>query len=235
MRKQINQSQTDQPIGIPIENWSKRTFPTKQLLDGTYCRLEKVEADKHLTDLYEVYGPETREENWTYLPMTSFKNESDFLTHLKGVEQSQEQVHYAIVDKESKKALGTLALMRIDQQNGTIEVGFVIYSDQLKQTRIATEAQYLLAVYVLEELGYRRYEWKCDSLNEPSRKAALRLGFTFEGIFRNALVYKNRNRDTAWFSIIDSEWPQKKARLESWLDDTNFTTDSKQKRSLAEF
>lgn len=164
--------------------------------------------------------------------MTSFENKIEFSAYLTSISQSQDPFHYAIIDKISDKALGTVALMRIDADHGTIEVGFVIYSDQLKKTRIATEAQYLLACYALDVLGYRRYEWKCDSLNEPSRNAALRLGFVFEGIFRNALVYKERNRDTAWFSIIDSEWPKTKARLKSWLSVSNFTVDGEQKKTV---
>lgn len=217
-----------------MTNWSKRDFPKKVLLEGTYCRLEKIDPEKHFADLYKIYGPEGNPETWTYIPMEGFQSENDFSNHLKFISQSQEFVQYAIIDKVSGKALGTLALMRIDEQQGSIEVGYVIYSDQLKKSRIATEAQYLLACYALDELGYRRYEWKCDALNAPSRNAALRLGFVFEGIFRNALVYKDRNRDTAWFSIIDSEWEKNKARLEAWLAETNFTVDGKQKHRLKE-
>jgi len=125
-----------------------------------------------------------------------------------------------------------MSLMRIDENNGVIEVGNIMYSDKLKHTRIATESQYLFASYVFDELGYRRYEWKCDSLNEPSRKAALRLGFTFESIFRNAIIYKNRNRDTAWFSIINTEWSEINRKYISWLSPSNFDELGKQKKSL---
>lgn len=222
----------DQPISYPVDNWSKRNYPTKTLLEGTYCHLEKIDPKKHLDDLYQVYGPQSHSRNWTYLPMNSFEDKAVFSAYLESISQKQDPFHYAIIDKSNKKALGTLALMRTNTEQGTIEVGFVVYSDQLKKTRIATEAQYLLACYALDELGYRRYEWKCDALNEPSREAALRLGFVFEGVFRNALVYKSRNRDTAWFSIIDSEWPEIKTRLEAWLDTTNFTVDGEQKRRL---
>ena len=223
-----------QPIGYAVRNWSKRDYPTKALLEGIYCRLEKIDPVRHLEALYQVYGPESSSKNWTYLPLEPFENKTVFATYLETISQSQDPFHYAIIDKSSGKALGTLALMRTNLDQGTIEVGFVIYSDHLKKTRIATEAQYLLACYAIDDLGYRRYEWKCDALNEPSRKAALRLGFTFEGIFRNALVYKERNIDTAWFSIIDSEWADRKERLESWLDSSNFTAEGKQKRRLNE-
>lgn len=148
--------------------------------------------------------------------------------------RSVDPFHFAIVDIESGKALGTIALMRIDNTQGVIEVGYVIYSDELKKTRIATEAQFLLADYIFNDLGYRRYEWKCDALNYPSIDAALRLGFTFEGIFRQAMVYKGRNRDTAWLSIIDREWPSKRHKFVSWLSDQNFNEKGKQKISLNE-
>lgn len=225
----------NQPISYPVNNWSTRDYPTKTILEGTYCRLEKIDPSRHLEDLYNnVYGPETNPKNWTYIPIVSFENKQDFSVYLTSISHLQDPFHYAIIDKASKKAVGTLALMRINREQGTVEVGFVIYSDQLKKTRIATEAQYLLACYALDELGYRRYEWKCDALNEPSRKAALRLGFTFEGVFRNAIVYKGRNRDTTWFSIIESEWPKIKSKLESWLSISNFTADGEQKKSLNE-
>ncbi|EOL50916.1 GNAT family N-acetyltransferase [Enterococcus caccae] len=224
----------NQPISYQVDNWSTREYPAKVLLEGTYCLLEKLDSTKHFEDLYQVYGPESDPKNWTYLPMNAFGNKIEFAEYLESVSSSQDPFHYAIVDKTNGKALGTLALMRINTEQGSVEVGFVIYSDQLKKTRIATEAQYLLACYALDELGYRRYEWKCDALNEPSRKAALRLGFVFEGIFRNALVYKGRNRDTAWFSIIESEWPKIKTRMESWLSRDNFTIDGEQKKRLNE-
>ena len=137
-----------------------------------------------------------------------------------------------VIDLKSGKAVGTLSLMRIDPNNGVIEVGNVMFSPLLQQTPISTEAQYLLMAYAFDQLGYRRYEWKCDALNAPSRTTADRLGFTFEGVFRQAVMYKGRSRDTAWFSIIDSEWPKVKAGFESWLAASNYTADGKQKQSL---
>lgn len=228
-------NQYNQPIGEPICDWTTRKKPTKRKMEGRYCYLECLTPEKHVEDLYAVYGPESAVENWTYLPLEKFEDQATFAAYLESASQSKDPLHYAIIDKTTEKAFGTLALMRINQEQGTMEVGFVIYSDQLKKTRIATEAQYLAASYAMDELGYRRYEWKCDALNEPSKKAALRLGFVFEGVFRQALVYKGRNRDTAWFSIIDSEWPEVKRKLESWLDPENFTEDGKQKKSLRMF
>ncbi|MGX7263810.1 GNAT family N-acetyltransferase [Enterococcus crotali] len=235
MNAQPNYNSYDQPIGFPISDWSTREYPSKNTLEGMYCRLEKIDPNSHFEALYQVYGPESKAKNWTYLPLYPFESKADFSSYLETISGSKDPFHYAIIDKASGKALGTLALMRINADHGSIEVGFVIYADTLKKTRIATEAQYLLACYAMDDLGYRRYEWKCDALNEPSRNAALRLGFRFEGIFRNALVYKGRNRDTAWFSIIDSEWQQVKIQLESWLAPTNFTAEGEQKRRLHEF
>jgi len=147
---------------------------------------------------------------------------------------SKDPLHYAVIDLATGKPVGTLALMRIDPANGVIEVGHVTYSPRLKRTRIATDAMCLLMSEVFDKLGYRRFEWKCDSLNEPSRSAALRYGFTFEGIFRQAIVYRERNRDTAWFSIIDSEWPALRECYKQWLDAGNFDAQGLQVKKLAE-
>ena len=171
---------------------------------------------------------------WTYLFNGPAHNEAEWDRLLDDLMTAQGRFYYAIVDKDSGKALGTFSLMRMDQANRVIEVGAVTYSPALKKTRMATEAQYLLARYVFEDLGYRRYEWKCDALNQASRKAAERLGFTYEGCFRQAVVYKGRTRDTDWLSIINQEWPAIKERFEAWLDPTNFDENGQQKQSLAD-
>ena len=147
----------------------------------------------------------------------------------------KDRFYYVIIDKATGKALGTFSLMRIDQNNRVIEVGAVTFSPELRGTRIGTEAQYLLARYVFEELNYRRYEWKCDALNLPSRRAAERLGFVYEGTFRQAVVYKERTRDTDWLSMIDKDWAQVKARLEAWMATENFDKNGRQYKSLREF
>ena len=150
------------------------------------------------------------------------------------MQTSTDPLFFAVVDGKTQRAVGYLTLMRTDPAFGVVEVGNINYSPLVQRTPAATEAQYLLMTLVFDTLGYRRFEWKCDRLNAPSRSAALRLGFTFEGIFRQALVYKNRSRDTAWFSIIDSEWPAVKAALETWLASDNFEPDGSQRRSLAD-
>ncbi|WP_165010524.1 GNAT family N-acetyltransferase [Neisseria yangbaofengii] len=225
----------NQPIGEALPDYTAGSRPEVTLLQGKFCRLEKLSVAKHGADLYEVYAAEHSPlPNWTYLSLNPVANHDELAALLAGYEQSADPYFFAIIDTASNRSVGSVSLMRIDTANRVIEVGWVVYSDALKRTRIATEAQYLLAKYVFETLKYRRYEWKCDSLNEPSRKAALRLGFQFEGIFRQAAVYKGRSRDTAWFSIIGSEWPQVKARFERWLADGNFDENGKQRLSLSE-
>lgn len=222
----------NQPIGSALPNFCAGSKPEAEILQGQCCRLEKLSAAKHLDDLYEVYGEQSPQKNWTYLPIERLSSKAELAALLAANEASADPYYFAIIDENSGKAAGTFALMRIDAANRTAEVGWVIYSETLQRTRAATEAQYLLAKYVFETLKYRRYEWKCDALNAPSRKAAQRLGFQYEGTFRQAAVYKGRNRDTAWFSMLDNEWPQIKCRFEQWLDDANFDEQGKQRSLL---
>ncbi|MGN6087073.1 GNAT family N-acetyltransferase [Trinickia sp.] len=221
-----------QPIGAPVPGWSPRPAPSAVTLEGPYCRIEPLDAQRHAQDLYEAYRAAPDGRDWTYLPVEPFAEIEDFRRHAESAARSTDPRHYAVVDRKTGKAVGTLALMRIEPKSGVIEVGFVAFSPLLKRTPLSTEAQYLLMAYVFDELGYRRYEWKCDSLNAPSRKAAQRLGFQFEGIFRQAVVYKGRSRDTAWFSILDSEWPAQKQAFQAWLAADNFDEQGRQRHSL---
>lgn len=166
------------------------------------------------------------------MAMGPFRSADEYRSYVESIAGRSDPMHFAVVDLATQRALGTLALMRIDAENGVIEVGSIMFSPRLKGTPLSTEAQYLLMKYVFEDLKYRRYEWKCDSYNEPSRRAAMRLGFQFEGIFRQAVVYKGRSRDTAWLSIIDPEWPARRSAFERWLDPSNFNDEGKQLRSL---
>ena len=228
-------NQLGQPIGDALPDYQPGDLPNLERIEGQYVIIECLSKDKHGEDLYEVYGPDSPADMWTYLFQTPAPNQEEWSQKLDQMLAAQDRFHYAIVDKESEKALGTFALMRIDRNNRVIEVGAVTYSPKLKSTRLATEAQYLLARYVFEELGYRRYEWKCDALNQPSRRAAERLGFTYEGRFRQALVYKGRNRDTDWLSMIDKDWPAVKSRLEKWLSPDNFDENGQQIKALSDF
>ncbi|MCC8393627.1 GNAT family N-acetyltransferase [Paraburkholderia sp. MMS20-SJTR3] len=223
-----------QPIGAPVPGWHGAQAPGRAPLQGRYCRLEAVDVERDAEALFDAYRSAADGRDWTYLTVGPFDSLSAYREHLTRMAASKDPLHHTVIDLATGKPVGTLALMRIDPANGVIEVGHVTYSPLLKRTRIATEAMFLLMSEVFDKLGYRRFEWKCDSLNEPSRKAALRYGFTFEGIFRQAIVYRERNRDTAWFSIIDSEWPALRECYARWLDAGNFDAQGQQVEKLAD-
>ena len=223
-----------QIIGESVVGHTSGKLPAIDFLEGRYARIEALSVEKHAEDLLAVYGPDTPREMWTYLFQEPVADMEELVNLLNQMLARKDRFFYAILDRETGKALGTFSLMRIDQANRTIEVGAVTFSPALKQTRMGTEAHYLLARYVFEELNYRRYEWKCDALNLPSRKAAERLGFVYEGTFRQAVIYKGRTRDTDWLSMIDKDWPQVKARLEAWLHPENFDKNGQQIKSLRE-
>ncbi len=229
----ISQNEYNQPIGARVDNWKPRAAISRSPLVGRFCRVEPMDPDRHANDLHEAYKLASDERDWTYMSASPFPDIAAYRDYLNRTIATKDTIYHAIVDLESDKAVGAAALMRNDPSNGVIEVGNIFYSPQLKQTRAATEAMFLLMKRVFDELHYRRYEWKCDDLNAASRHAALRLGFQFEGIFRQAVVYKGRNRDTAWFSIIDSEWPAIRHGFERWLDLANFDTAGKQIERLA--
>ncbi|WP_409374015.1 GNAT family N-acetyltransferase [Streptococcus suis] len=223
-----------QEIGMPLPHYSSGEWPSLDILEGHTARLEKLSLH-HADDLYQFYGPNAKKADWTYLPLEPFEDRAIFQDYFQTLLNSTDPYYFAIIDQATNQAVGTFALMRIDTNHRTIELGWVIFSPQLQRTRQATEAHYLLMTYVFEELGYRRYEWKCDSLNQASQAAANRLGFTYEGTFRQALVYKERNRNTAWFSLLDHEWPDRKHALENWLKDSNFDGQGQQKQPLSSF
>lgn len=220
-----------QPIGESVTDFNTLNYPDIQQLDGRYSSLVKL-GEKHIDDLFYVLCNSDNDPNWTYLFSEPIHDKDVFSEYIKGLISKPDSYYFAIVDHSSSKALGYLSLMNIDPSNGKVEVGNIHYSNLLKKTRVATEIQYLLAQYVFENMGYRRYEWKCDSLNEPSRKAAMRLGFTYEGTFRQAVLYKGRNRDTAWYSMIHQEWPTLKERFNRWLNPINFDKDGYQIKKL---
>lgn len=226
MSQHLNRHQ--QPIGFPLPDWQPRATPSPVTLQGRRCRLEPFNAAAHGRALFAAYARAPDERDWTYLFCGPFADEAAYLAHARSMEASCDPLHFTVIELQRGQPVGTLALMRIDAKNGVIEVGHVTFSPLLKRSIMSTEAHFLLMHYVLEQLGYRRYEWKCDSCNAPSRNAAQRLGFQFEGIFRQALVYKGRSRDTAWFSIIDSEWLRLKQGFERWLAAENFSADGQQ-------
>ncbi|MDF7787727.1 GNAT family protein [Pantoea stewartii] len=225
-------NQYGQPVGQSMPDWQSRPLPQREIFQGQVCRLEPFSVAAHGAALWQAWSLAEDGRDWTYLSDGPFDDEAAWLAHARTMEASRDPLHFSVVDRKTDRAVGTLSLMRIDAANGVMEVGFVTFSRLLRQTRMATEAHFLLMRYAFEQLGYRRYEWKYDSCNLPSRRAALRLGFQFEGDFRQARIYKGRTRDTSWFSIIDSEWPQVKAGFERWLAETNFTREGQQREKL---
>jgi len=204
-------------------------------MPGRFCRLEPLDVARHAQELFEAFGADTENRIWTYLSVGPF---DDFEAYRAWLEQSclgDDPLFFAVIDRNTKKAVGVASYLRIDPANGVIEVGSINYSPALQGTAAGTEAMYLMMKRVFDELGYRRYEWKCDTLNAGSKRAAARLGFTYEGMFRQAVLYKGRNRDTAWFAIIDKDWPNIKAAFTAWLAPENLSADGDQKKSLAAF
>jgi RimJ/RimL family protein N-acetyltransferase len=227
------QNEYGQDIGFPVDDWAPRPQPGAVTLSGRFCRLEPLDADAHAADLYEAYSQAPDGRDWTYLFVGPFANATAYRAYAEAAAKSTDPRHYAVIDLASGKAVGTLALMRIDPAHGVIEVGSVTFSPLLKQSPLSTEAQYLLMAYAFDTLGYRRYEWKCDDLNAPSRRAASRLGFTYEGTFRRAVVFKGRSRDTAWYAIIEEDWPAIKSAFQAWLAPENFNEHGQQLAPLA--
>ncbi len=222
-----------QPIGDEVPGWTERPWPPRTALPGRYVRLEPLDVARHAPDLDRANRLAPDDRAWTYLSVGPFATFEAYRAWLDYAASAKDPLFHAIIDLATGRAVGLAAYMRIDPKGGAIEVGHINFSNQLQRTRGATEAMYLMMARAFDELGYRRYEWKCDALNAPSRAAAERLGFRFEGIFRQALVYKGRSRDTAWFSILDTEWPALKAAFETWLAPENFDQAGRQKRSLS--
>ena len=223
-----------QRIGFPLPHWSPRSCPPRTAMVGQYCIVKPVDPARHATELYAAYQLDEEGRNWTYLPYGPFKRFEDYRDWLVRDSAGDDPLRHVVIQGGSGRAAGVASLMRIDPMAGVIEVGGINYAPPLQRTPAATEAMYLLMRRVFDELGYRRYERKCDALNAPSRAAAQRLGFRYEGLFRQATVYKGRNRDTCWFSIPDSEWPALKAAFERWLDPENFDNAGQQRQKLSD-
>lgn len=223
-----------QPIGFPLPNWEPCTPPPTTPMKGQYCRLERLNIDAHAQDLFDANMTDTEGRIWTYLGYGPFDHVDGYIEWIKDQALGDDPLFHAIINLKTNKAVGVASYLRIEPPIGTIEVGHINYSPLLQKTVAATETMYLMMARVFDELGYRRYEWKCDNANANSRGAAERLGFTFEGVFRQCTMYKGRNRDTAWFSILDSEWPSLKAAYQEWLDPSNFNEDGSQKQALSD-
>lgn len=223
----------EQPVGPPVPGWTPRPAPAPVTLRGRYVVVEPV-GPQHAIALYDaICGPDDAP-LWTYRNDEMPADPEELRTRLAAAADAPDVVTFALVPHDTGSAQGLASLMRADPAQGTVEVGAIVYGRRLQRTTSATEAMALLAGHVFEDLGYRRYEWKCDALNEPSRRAALRLGFSHEGRFRQAMVTKGRNRDTDWFSIIDAEWPRLRGALERWLDPANLDEQGRQRTSLTD-
>ncbi len=220
------------PIG-PVVDTAPARRPERTTIHGRTVTLVPLDPTVHGESLAQGTIGEAGSRLWQYLFEGPFPDRAAFDLHLRKLAASEDPLFFAILESRSKSAVGYASFMRIEPVHRVIEVGSILYTPRLQQTTMATEAMYLMARHVFEDLGYRRYEWKCNALNAPSRRAALRFGFTFEGIFRQHMIVKGRNRDTAWFSMLDSEWPLRKANFERWLDPSNFSPEGKQKVSLS--
>jgi len=220
------------PEHNPLSRWHSRPLPGPETHEGRYVRLVPLSAESHTADLWD--GVQGHDEVWDYLADGPYAAEADLAAAIEQKAAGTAAVFLAIVPESSGRAEGYASYMRIDPANGVLEVGNILMAPTLQKTTAATEAMYLMARHVFEDLGYRRYEWKCNADNAPSRRAALRYGFTFEGIFRQHMIVKGQNRDTAWFSMLDSEWPARRAAFEAWLDPANFDGQGRQRQTLTQ-
>jgi RimJ/RimL family protein N-acetyltransferase len=221
----------DQPVGEALPNWTVPPRPARETMVGGYCRVEPLDCERHAQSLWSAFALDTEKSGWTYLSQGPYETFAQFRAWCAGAAASDDPLFFAVVDG-LQGPTGVAAYLRITPDAGSIEVGHIHLSPVLQRTAAATEAMYLMMRQAFS-LGYRRYEWKCDALNAASRAAAERLGFTFEGIFRQALVYKGRNRDTAWYSVIDREWPSLRDAFEQWLASENFDRDGRQRERLS--
>ena len=221
-----------QSIGEPVEGWKICETPPKTQIEGKYCVVEILDVKKHAEDLFNSYVKDVKNYDWTYLHYGGFKSLTKFKEWLDKDCLHDDPLFHVIIDKKQNVAVGMASYLRIQEKIGNIEVGHIHYSPSMQQKTIGTEVMYLMMKRVFDELGYRRYEWKCDSLNKRSSEAAKRYGFIFEGIFRQHNIVKGHNRDTAWFAIIDKDWDRIKKNYETWLDKINFDREGRQKTSL---
>jgi RimJ/RimL family protein N-acetyltransferase len=216
-----------------LAHWQPVPLPDPVTLRGRWVTLEPLSSARHAAAIWQAV--EGHDAVWDWLGDGPYASEAELAAALAVKESGVAARFFAIVPAETGKAAGYASYMRMDSANGVIEVGNVMFSPALQRTRAATEAMYLMARHVFEDLGYRRYEWKCNALNLPSQRAARRFGFTHEGVFRQHMIVKGQNRDTAWYAMLDAEWPARKAAFEAWLAEENFDSAGRQKRALGEW
>ncbi len=222
-----------QPIGLSLKGWVPPPSPARSPLEGRFCRLEPLDPERHAADLFAANAEDKEGRSWTYLPYGPFPSLSSYREWLDKLCQGDDPLFFTIIDAARGRPGGVASFLRVTPASGSIEVGHIHYSPRLQRSPSATEAMYLLMKHAFE-LGYRRYEWKCDALNAASCAAAQRLGLSFEGVFRQATVYKGRNRDTAWYAAIDIEWPALRDAFQAWLDPSNFDAAGRQRARLTD-
>jgi RimJ/RimL family protein N-acetyltransferase len=222
------------PVSENLSEWQPRPRPERREIDGRHVRLEPLSAARHGDGLFAASSVPDADGRFAWLPDYPPQTRADFQPWLDKAQASEDPLFFTVVDKASGKVAGRQTLMRIDAANGVIEIGNIYWGPLMSRKPAATEAQYLFMKYIFDDLGYRRYEWKCNNRNEPSKRAAERFGFKFEGIFRQHLIVKGENRDTAWYSIIDKEWPALRSAYEAWLDPANFDGEGQQTQRLEE-
>jgi len=223
-----------EPIGFPIEDWQGCLPPPRTPMEGRFCRVEPLDPERHGAELHQANLEDAEHRIWTYLAYGPFETLDDYRAWLAATCLGDDPLFHAIIDKSHGTACGVASYLRIDPPFGVIEVGHINFAPRLQTTRAATEAMYLMMRRVFDELGYRRYEWKCNALNARSCRAAERLGFQHEGIFRQATISKGHNRDTAWYALLDRDWPATCRAFEAWLDAANFDTNGRQRQSLSD-
>lgn len=215
-----------------LSHWTPRERPARKVLEGRYVRLEPLDIARHGDGLFDAAMTEDREDRFRWLYDAVPTSRDAFQPWLESAAKSEDPLYFTVVDKVTGKIAGRQTFMRIDAANGVVEIGNILWNSPVAQKPAATEALFLFARHAFDDLGYRRFEWKCNDENEPSKRAALRFGFSFEGAFRQHLIVKGRNRDTAWFSMIDKDWPPIRQAFEEWLEPANFDADGRQKRRL---
>lgn len=235
MNSQIPQepdAETGLPIGPLLADPRPAARPERVVLEGRYCRLEPLEPQRHGDQLYTASSPDDARARFLYLPVDAHPHRADFDNWITTRAPSTDPMYFAVIDKAAASVGGRQSFLRIDPPNRSIEIGDIYWGPSIARTRVTTEANFLFAGYAFDVLGYRRFEWKCNALNEPSRRAALRFGFSCEGIFRRAAIVKGRSRDTAWYAMIDEDWPTIKRAYENWLDPGNFDPTGTQRTPL---
>jgi RimJ/RimL family protein N-acetyltransferase len=226
-------AETGLPIGPRLADPSPARRPERVALEGHWCRLEPIDPVRHGADLFAASTPPDAARRFRYLFDDVVTTPADLEAWMAKAVASEDPLVFAVVDRRTGRCEGRQTLMRITPEHRTIEIGNIYWGPAISRSQVATEANFLFAKYAFDELGYRRYEWKCDALNAPSRRAALRFGFTYEGHFRRAVINKGRSRDTTWFAMIDEDWPRIRAATERWLDPSNFDAEGQQKTRLA--